>query len=84
MAFAAFGTGRVLACTSKADVELACGGVVVALARADAPPADAPPAHDGCSKFKAHDKVCIGVEWNPYTTSHVATCGWDGLIKYWQ
>jgi len=36
-----------------------------------------------CSKFKAHDKVCIGVEWNPYHPSGVATCGWDGLIKYW-
>ncbi len=35
------------------------------------------------SKFKAHDSVCVGVEWNPYQTSKVATCGWDGLIKYW-
>eukprot|EP00049_Salpingoeca_infusionum_P011764 m.206228 g.206228 ORF g.206228 m.206228 type:complete len:563 (+) comp15020_c0_seq2:3914-5602(+) len=35
------------------------------------------------SKFKAHDKVCMGVEWNPNETSKLATCGWDGFIKYW-
>ncbi|EDQ84982.1 uncharacterized protein MONBRDRAFT_34436 [Monosiga brevicollis MX1] len=35
------------------------------------------------NKFKAHDKVCIGVEWNPYHKSTVATCGWDGKIKLW-
>eukprot|EP01026_Neomeris_dumetosa_P032467 TRINITY_DN2578_c0_g1_i3.p1 TRINITY_DN2578_c0_g1~~TRINITY_DN2578_c0_g1_i3.p1 ORF type:complete len:425 (-),score=80.77 TRINITY_DN2578_c0_g1_i3:184-1458(-) len=28
-------------------------------------------------------KVCIGVEWHPLETSKVATCGWDGQIKYW-
>ncbi|XP_028415005.1 pre-mRNA-processing factor 17-like [Dendronephthya gigantea] len=35
------------------------------------------------SKFKAHDTVCIGCAWHPHETSKVVTCGWDGLIKYW-
>ncbi|XP_041354236.1 pre-mRNA-processing factor 17-like [Gigantopelta aegis] len=35
------------------------------------------------SKWKAHDDVCIGVLWHPHETSKVATCGWDGVIKYW-
>ena len=35
------------------------------------------------SKIRAHDKVCIGVEWNPNEAAKMATCGWDGLIKYW-
>lgn len=35
------------------------------------------------NKFKAHDDVCIGVLWHPHETSKVATCGWDGVIKYW-
>ena len=32
---------------------------------------------------QAHQTVTIGVEWHPLETSKVATCGWDGLIKYW-
>ncbi|XP_077967171.1 pre-mRNA-processing factor 17-like [Styela clava] len=35
------------------------------------------------SKFRAHDKVCIGCLWHPHETSKVITCGWDGLIKLW-
>lgn len=33
--------------------------------------------------IKAHDQVCIGVEWHPLESSKVATCSWDGTIKYW-
>lgn len=33
--------------------------------------------------IKAHDEVCIGVEWHPLESSKVATCSWDGTIKYW-
>ncbi|ORX91457.1 WD40 repeat-like protein [Basidiobolus meristosporus CBS 931.73] len=34
-------------------------------------------------RFKAHDSVLIGCEWHPQETSKVATCSWDGTIKYW-
>lgn len=35
------------------------------------------------TKFKAHDDVCATVLWHPHETSKVASCGWDGVIKYW-
>lgn len=34
-------------------------------------------------RFKGHDQACVGLAWNPQETNRVATCSWDGLIKYW-
>ncbi|XP_050372379.1 uncharacterized protein LOC126790253 isoform X1 [Argentina anserina] len=33
--------------------------------------------------LKCHNNVCIGAAWHPLEQSKVATCSWDGLIKYW-
>ena len=35
-------------------------------------------------KMKCHDQVMIGCAWNENETSKVATCSWDGTIKYWE
>jgi len=34
-------------------------------------------------KIKCHDQVCIAALWHPFEPSAVATCSWDGTIKYW-
>jgi len=39
-----------------------------------------------CKVFKkliCHTQVSIGCVWNPTETSKIATCSWDGTIKYW-
>ncbi|KAJ1801089.1 hypothetical protein LPJ59_000587 [Coemansia sp. RSA 2399] len=35
------------------------------------------------ARWKAHDKVAICTAWHPRETSRLATCSWDGSIKYW-
>jgi pre-mRNA-processing factor 17 len=34
-------------------------------------------------KLKCHDQVCICALWHPMEPSAVATCSWDGTIKFW-
>ena len=34
-------------------------------------------------KIKCHDQVLISAIWHPIEPSRVATCSWDGTIKYW-
>ena len=33
-------------------------------------------------KIKCHDQVCISAIWHPFVPSAVATCSWDGTIKF--
>ena len=34
-------------------------------------------------KIQCHDKVLIQALWHPFEPSTVATCSWDGTIKFW-
>ncbi|RKO97155.1 WD40 repeat-like protein [Caulochytrium protostelioides] len=33
--------------------------------------------------LRAHDGVVSKVLWHPHEASHLASCSWDGTIKYW-
>jgi pre-mRNA-processing factor 17 len=34
-------------------------------------------------RLNCHKQVTIGAAWNPLYASRLATCSWDGTIKYW-
>eukprot|EP00771_Trimastix_marina_P001194 gnl/Trimastix_PCT/2248.p1 GENE.gnl/Trimastix_PCT/2248~~gnl/Trimastix_PCT/2248.p1 ORF type:complete len:706 (-),score=248.61 gnl/Trimastix_PCT/2248:172-2289(-) len=34
-------------------------------------------------RLKCHDKVTVGCQWHPIEPSKMATCSWDGTIRYW-
>lgn len=34
-------------------------------------------------RLKCHKQVTMGCIWHPLFSSRVATCSWDGTIKYW-
>ncbi len=34
-------------------------------------------------RLQCHQQVTIGAAWNPLYPSRIATCSWDGSIKYW-
>jgi len=34
-------------------------------------------------RLQAHDQVCMGAVWHPIEPSKIATCSWDGTIKFW-
>ncbi|KAJ2660565.1 hypothetical protein IWW48_002902 [Coemansia sp. RSA 1200] len=36
------------------------------------------------ARWNAHDKVAICADWHPCLPSRLATCSWDGSIKYWE
>lgn len=35
-------------------------------------------------RLEGHRQVCMGVQWNPNEQAKLATCSWDGTIKYWE